>query len=78
MAILVLRQPDMGTAGMIIIFPAILYIFAGLPKKEIFSGLFFTALMGAVLIKIEPYRLDRLTVLWDPFSYARDLGYQTV
>lgn len=78
MAVFVLKQPDMGTAGMIVIFPAILYILAGLPVIEILSGFIFAALIGFILIIIEPYRLDRLIVLWDPFSYSRDLGYQTV
>ena len=78
MAVMVLMQPDMGTAGMIIFFPGFLYIMSGMPIKEIIWGI--TAAIGGffLLALIEPYRWDRVIVLWDPFSHARDLGYQTV
>ncbi len=78
MAVMVLMQPDMGTAGMIIFFPGFLYILSGMPIKEIVWGI--TAAIGGffLLALIEPYRWDRVIVLWDPFSHARDLGYQTV
>lgn len=78
MALLILKQPDMGTAGMVLIFPAVLYILAGMPSIEIVSGIVIAAVGGLILAVIEPYRFDRLVVLWDPFSHARDLGYQTV
>lgn len=78
MACMVLLQPDMGTAGMIIVFPGLLYIMSGMPIKEIVWGL-VGAIGGFFLLAIvEPYRWDRIVVLWDPFSHARDLGYQTV
>ncbi len=78
MALLVLKQPDMGTAGMIIIFPALLYVFAGMPAIEVWSGFIFVFLVGTVLAIVEPYRFERLVVLWDPFPYEWDSGYQTV
>ncbi|MDY6084120.1 MAG: putative peptidoglycan glycosyltransferase FtsW [Dialister sp.] len=76
--LLVLKQPDMGTAGMILIFPGLLYILAGMPVIEIVGGLFAAFAAFLVLVVSSPYRLDRLIVLWDPFPYAADKGYQTV
>ncbi len=78
MAALVLKQPDMGTAVLIVAFPIALYILAGLPMREIFLGGVLLALGVGMLALSEPYRMDRMKVLYDPFPYARDEGYQTV
>lgn len=78
MAIFVLKQPDMGTAGMILLFPLLLYVLAGLPLLEILLGIGGAIVTFAMLVIAEPYRMDRVVVLWDPFSYAANRGYQTV
>lgn len=78
MALFVLIQPDMGTAGMILLFPVLLYVVAGLLIFEIFLGVGITVALFAILVIAEPYRMDRVVVLWDPFSYAANRGYQTV
>lgn len=78
MAALVLKQPDMGTAGMILLFPLLLYVLAGLPLFEIFLGVGGAIFLFVILVIAEPYRMDRVVVLWDPFSYAANRGYQTV
>lgn len=78
MALFVLIQPDMGTAGMILLFPVLLYVVAGLPIFEIFLGVGITVALFAILVIAEPYRMDRVVVLWAPFSYAANRGYQTV
>lgn len=78
MALFVLIQPDMGTAGMILLFPVLLYVVAGLPIFEIFLGVGVAVFTFVLLVIAEPYRMNRVIVLWDPFMYARNLGYQTV
>lgn len=78
MAALVLVQPDMGTAGMVLLFPLLLYVLAGLPLFEIFLGVGGAIFLFGILVIAEPYRMNRVIVLWDPFTYARNLGYQTV
>lgn len=78
MALFVLIQPDMGTAGMILLFPVLLYVLAGLPLFEIFLGVGVAVFIFVLLVIAEPYRMDRVVVLWDPFSYAANRGYQTV
>ena len=75
---LVMKQPDMGTAGMIVLFPLLLYVLAGLPIFEIFLGVGVAVFTFVLLVIAEPYRMDRVVVLWDPFSYAANRGYQTV
>ena len=78
MALFVLIQPDMGTAGMILLFPVLLYVVAGLPIFEIFLGVGVAVFTFVLLVIAAPYRMDRVVVLWDPFSYAANRGYQTV
>ncbi len=78
MAGFVIKQPDMGTAGMILIFPVLLYVIAGLPKIEMFLGAGLTAFAFAALVAIEPYRMKRVEVFADPFRYAQGDGYQVV
>lgn len=78
MALFVLKQPDMGTAGMIVLFPLLLYVLAGLPFFELFLGVGVAVFTFVLLVIAEPYRMNRVIVLWDPFMYARNLGYQTV
>lgn len=78
MALFVLKQPDMGTAGMILLFPLLLYVLAGLPLFEILLGVGGAIVAFVILVIAEPYRMDRVVVLWDPFSYAANRGYQTV
>lgn len=78
MALFVLKQPDMGTAGMIVLFPLLLYVLAGLPIFELFLGVGVAVFTFVLLVIAEPYRMDRVVVLWDPFSYAANRGYQTV
>ncbi len=78
MAAFVIAQPDMGTAALILGFPVFLYVLCGAPWSDVFwsalvafAGLFFLAY-------IEPYRWERVKVLFDPFPYASDQGYQVV
>lgn len=78
MALLVLAQPDMGTAGMIVLFPLLLYVLAGLPLFELFLGVGVAVFTFVLLVIAEPYRMNRVIGLWDPFMYAGNLGYQTV
>ena len=78
MALFVLKQLDMGTAAMIVLFPLLLYVLAGLPLFELFLGVGVAVFTFVLLVIAEPYRMNRVIVLWDPFMYARNLGYQTV
>ena len=76
---LVLIEPDMATAAVVAGVPVILFFFvASLSKTKILG---FAGVLGAiiaVLIHFQPYRLKRVLTVWDPWSDAQGVGYQTV
>jgi cell division protein FtsW len=76
--LLVIAEPDMGTATVLVVILLALLAFAGAPRKVFFWT--FSGLAGAfsLLAVVEPYRLARLTSFADPFKSASAGGYQTV
>ena len=78
MAILTELEPDMGTASIIAGIPIIMLIVAGLEKKKVMYMLAGVLVLAAGLIWYQPYRLERLKVVFDPWSDAQNVGYQTV
>ncbi|MDQ1697246.1 MAG: cell division protein FtsW [Frankiaceae bacterium] len=78
MALLVIAEPDMGTATVLVVIMLALLAIGGAPRRIFFGT--FTALAGAfgLLAVVEPYRLARLTSFADPFQSASAGGYQTV
>lgn len=77
-AFLVILQPDMGTAVLILGFPILLYMLCGVPRFDMILTLVLAVFGFLMLALMEPYRWERVKVLWDPFSYSADAGYQTV
>jgi cell division protein FtsW len=76
--LLLLKQPDMGTALVICFAIGALLVAAGTPVRLL--GGIFGALVAVALVfaLIEPYRRARLTSFVDPFSDAGDTGFQAV
>jgi cell division protein FtsW len=76
--LLLLGQPDMGTAMTISFAVGALLLAAGTPMRLL--GGIFGALAGlaTVVALAEPYRRERLTSFLDPFSDAGDSGFQAV
>ncbi|MCH3914031.1 MAG: putative lipid II flippase FtsW [Acidaminococcaceae bacterium] len=78
LAVMVLVQPDMGTASIIMGLMIVLYIIAGLPIKEVIvllGGCFLFAI--AAIIKA-PYRLNRVLIWLNPWADPQGNGYQAV
>src|SRR4051812_32861689 len=76
--LLILGQPDLGTALVIAGTMAAMLVAAGLPLRQL--GLI--AATGAVLVLIfailEPYRRARLTAFLNPWDHAAGSGFQAV
>jgi len=75
-AALVLLQPDMGTA-LLVIFIVFVLMFVGGVSLRPMAGLSACALgASVVLAKAESYRWDRVSSFRDPFADFENTGYQ--
>lgn len=78
LAAIVFKQPDMGTAVIIIGVCLVLYMVAGLPKHQLIalftggSALFIYAALTA------SYRAERIAAWLNPWAYQQGIGYQSV
>jgi cell division protein FtsW len=78
LALLVIAEPDMGTAVVLVVILLSLLAVAGAPAR-VFAWTFGGLTSGfGLLAAIEPYRLARLTSFANPFHAASAGGYQTV
>ena len=78
MAALTELEPDMGTALIIIGVPFIMLVVAGVSMSQLLP-LISIGVTGAIgLIFLQPYRLERIKVMFDPWADAQGKGYQTV
>ncbi len=76
--LLVLKQPDMGTA-MVLAFITFASLYAGgVPLRPVLKALGVTSAVGLVVGLAEPYRRARLLSFLDPFAHAKGSGYQVV
>lgn len=72
---LIMLEPDMGTAS-IVLFEALLAYFLSGGNIAIFFTLApVVAFLGFILIKLEPYRLDRLTAFLKPIDSISNSSY---
>ncbi len=72
---LVLFQPDLGTVSIIVFLSLITYFVAGAPWRYVFTFIFGGLGLVALLIKIAPYRAERLTVFLNPSTDPQGIGY---
>ena len=72
------REPDLGTGAIIAGVPLIMMIVVGLVRWRlmVIVGVILSGAIIAVLL--QPYRLERLKVTYDPWSDAQNYGYQIV
>jgi cell division protein FtsW len=76
--LLLLKQPDMGTAMVICFTIGALLFVAGTPVRLLGSIGGGLAALALVVALAEPYRRARLTAFLDPWSDAGDTGFQSV
>jgi len=76
--VFVLRQPDMGTAVIVVGLSLILYLLAGLPRFQMYLLCSCAAVMGVVGTYAASYRAERIAAWFNPWAYQQTIGYQTV
>jgi cell division protein FtsW len=74
--LLLLRQPDFGTAATLTIMLFLLLFIAGTRLSYIFVAALAALPMAYGLIAGSPYRMRRLLAFLDPWSHRFDIGYQ--
>ena len=78
MAFLVYREPDFGTACIVFGVPLLMALVLLIPARY-WLGIVPMGLLAAFAIgMLQPYRMKRIEVWFDPWSDARDAGYQMV
>ena len=78
MAFLVYREPDFGTACIVFGVPLLMALALLIPPRY-WLGIVPMGLLAAFAIgMLQPYRMKRIEVWFDPWSDARDAGYQMV
>jgi cell division protein FtsW len=77
-AVLIMKQPDMGTAVVLCCAGAAVLFVAGMPVLAMMGLGAVGALGGVVLAVSASYRAARLTSFLNPFAHASTTGYQSV
>jgi cell division protein FtsW len=75
-ALLIISQPDIGTLGVIVMISLIMFYVAGAPIKYIIGILLGGMAFLGLLIKLEPYRMSRLTAFLNPSIDPQGISYQ--
>ena len=76
MFILILQQPNLSTAGSIVIVAAVMVMMAGAKWRHLSLIGVAGAAVGAFYALSEEYRRERLMSFRDPWKYLSDEGYQ--
>jgi len=77
-AAIVFKQPDMGTAVIIIGICLMLYMIAGLPKQQLFILLGGGGILVIYASLTAAYRAERIAAWLNPWAYQQGIGYQSV
>lgn len=73
---LIIKQPDMGTLGLILLVAMTMFFIGGVPIKYLLGLLFSGAFLSFILVKLEPYRMNRILTFMNPEFDPKGIGYQ--
>ena len=76
LCVLILRQPDLGTAAVMGVVTLLVLFVAGTKLSYIVISLMICAPIGYQLVVGTPWRLRRFLAFLDPWAYRQDAGYQ--
>ncbi len=74
--LLLLLQPDFGSAALMAAVCAAMWFVGGIPIRHLAALILTIAPLAALALILEPYRLQRLTSFLDPWSDPYGAGYQ--
>jgi cell division protein FtsW len=76
--LLVLLEPDLGTAIAIVVVLAGILLISGTPLPTLGAGAGIAVTLGLIAIWFEPYRRARIFSFFDPWKDPQGAGFQTV
>jgi cell division protein FtsW len=76
--LLILKQPDMGTAMVLVCITFGLLLAGGVPIRPVAKMMALVVGLGTLVAVVDPYRRARLLSFLHPFSQASGSGYQVV
>ena len=76
--VLLILEPDMGTAIALMVMLAGMLVVAGTPAKTLVSAMTIAGTLATVAIWMEPYRRARFFAFLDPWHDAQGTGFQIV
>ena len=77
-SVLLLLEPDLGTAITILVMLSAMLLVAGTPVRTVGTGVLIAGAVSMVAVWFEPYRRARLFSFINPWHDAQGAGYQTV
>ena len=78
-ALIVAKQPDLGSALTIIVIPLAMLLFSGHGKRLLITGLIFLALVVPIESKLlKPYQRDRIESFINPYKDPKGSGYNVI
>ncbi|HWB72010.1 MAG TPA: putative lipid II flippase FtsW [Egibacteraceae bacterium] len=75
---LVLAEPDLETALLLVAVAGVLLVVGGLPVRMIAAGVGLATVVGLASIATTPYRRGRVAAWLDPAAYPDTFGYQVM
>jgi cell division protein FtsW len=76
--LLILAEPDLGTAISLVVVVLAVLLISGTPPATLASGVGIAAALGLLAIWFEPYRRARIFSFVDPWKDPQGAGFQTV
>jgi cell division protein FtsW len=76
--LLILAEPDLGTAISVVVMLAAILLVAGTPLRTLGGAFGVATALGLAAIWLEPYRRARVFSFLDPWKDAQGAGFQTV
>jgi len=77
-SLLLLMEPDFGSAVVILIIAMGIMFLAGARLSQFIMLLSLVAVLAMLLVYFEPYRMKRVTSFMNPWADPKDTGYQLV
>lgn len=78
LAILVVLEPDLGTTGVIVLTGFAMFFVAGGSLWQLLLMIPLGVAGVSAILLINPYQMARWTTFLDPWSVAKDAGFQTI